>query len=165
MSTEPIILNTAEEREFWRDVYLRIIALGLPNSAVESMSDRAVFDLRARTPAAATLPSFPIPKEREADAIALLSPEDQAKAIAYIPIKPTPTYPPGEEPRVVQCKDEYWLVVRGKEGLEWWSPSDQTWNPQENLDSGISPTREDAVSDLNSLSPAQLAAPVGVEVK
>jgi len=77
-----------------------------------------------------------------------------------------PTYPPpGEEPRVVQCEDGQWLVVRGNDGLEWWNPDMQMWRLHTDLGTGIYFTQAEAVSDLASLSPAQLAAQVGVEVK
>jgi hypothetical protein len=76
-----------------------------------------------------------------------------------------PTYPPGEEPRVVRCEDGQWLIVRGKYGLEWWSPDTQMWSLHSDLGTGIYLIQSDAASDFASMSPAQLAAQVGVECK
>ena len=131
MSTEPIILNTAEV-EFWKAVYIARDQLRTPYPDTSSrLADQAVRELRARMPAAQV----------------------------------QPIYPPGEEPRVVQCEDGQWLIVRGKDGLEWWSFDMQMWLLHSDLGTGIHMTQSDAASDLASLSPAQLAAAVGVEVK
>jgi hypothetical protein len=76
-----------------------------------------------------------------------------------------PTYPPGEEPRVVQVHSGNWDIVRGphsKAGDYW---SHNRWRKNAGFCGGAYGVEDNAREVFASLTPAQLAAPVGVEVK
>jgi hypothetical protein len=77
--------------------------------------------------------------------------------------KPAPADDLG--PRVVQCEDGHWLIVRGKDGLEWWHLHMQMWLLHSDLGTGIYFAQSEAAFDLASLTPAQRAAACGVEVR
>lgn len=133
MATEPIILNTAEEREFWKATFIASYRehVSLKRSCIDA--DAAVYELRARMPVAAA----------------------------------EPTYPPGEEPRVVQCEDGLWDIVCGPHSKAgWtWGTSIREWVRNVCFDKGRFGSEGAAKEALASLTPAQLAAPVGVEVR
>ena len=78
-----------------------------------------------------------------------------------------PTDPPSEESRVVRCEDGDWLIVRGPSGStgEFWSDHYQMWLSNNDDYRGKYAEEDEANSLFASLTPAQLAAAVGVEVK
>lgn len=89
----------------------------------------------------------------------------RALRVRTAPPEPTASPAPAPGPRVVQCRDGYYLIVRGPgdAGTEWWCV--ESWQPNDAPDKGVYGNIDEAYDVLNSLTPAQLAAPVGVEVK
>lgn len=67
---------------------------------------------------------------------------------------------------MVQAADGLWVIVRGGiAAQEWWDSDELEWVFDHTKDLGTHPERDDALREFASLTPAQLAAPVGVEVK
>jgi hypothetical protein len=79
-----------------------------------------------------------------------------------VAVSHSPTFPLGEEPRVVQCSDRKCDIVRGRGGREWWCETYKQWLVNDVAGyRGMYPSSEDAQAALRSLTHAQLTAPVG----